>query len=126
MTDPGFREHHKFRPINDDIVRMKVTRITHIRLVQFSFWHSARSALRPFGIAPNDVRHSARSTSFSPFGIASRSHVNGWAPVVMQTSTSIFLDYLKQYRPAILFIVQLKFFFGSHFHIIIYTVVYLY
>jgi len=53
MTDPGFRAHHKFRPINDDIVRMKVTRIKHnIRLVQFSFRHSAR------GIAP--VRHSAQ------------------------------------------------------------------
>jgi len=61
--------HHKF--INDDTVRTKVTsKATHrIRLVEFSFRHSAHSALCPFGKAPNDVRHSAHSTSFSPFGI---------------------------------------------------------
>jgi len=50
-------------------LRTKVTsKVTHsIRLAEFSFQHSARLALRPFGIAPNDVQHSARSTSFSAF-----------------------------------------------------------
>jgi len=52
--------------INEDIVRTKLTsncKVTHtIRLVAFISFrhlvvrHCARSALRPFGIAPNDVR----------------------------------------------------------------------
>jgi len=57
MTDMGTSQVY---------VRTKVTsKVTlSTRLVEFSFRHLARSALRPFGIAPNDVRHSARSTSW--------------------------------------------------------------
>ena len=75
--------HHQF--VNDDMVRTKVTSYAQYTFSRVTFQylvirHCARSALRPFGITPNDIRHSARSTSFSPFGIPpfsipSRSHL---------------------------------------------------